>query len=434
MNTKVFGPTDMPLEDKIKLLNSKLPTSNENLFDKFIQCFQPYIFDVVEDGKEYGKNFWTTEKIFGSSPDNIINKGKIHGFYLHVKKGFIKIFNHDIHDVALISNGSFIYKSLLTSGHEGQVYIPLEPSINENGDVISYNYPKYFDSKIYDLPNIVDVNEHATIVILDIYNFILSYLAGYDYLTILTYYHRKENKLVPCTNIVTYDIPFCDDIKEMVRSKRYGWIQVIDTNGSPICLFPLITLTMYFHASQISCGVPMHFQTFFDYQLKVDKFGIIRKNGVRLNELKINDDFDRRDANKYHTQLKNLCYLSEASKSSDSLILNSISECNAKTLSLSNALGGKYYDDVGETNDEIVGLAQNPITLNDDPKFRIVVNGSESNFFSSISNEPIIGLPSSRPLVHRLTSTDYLPRIPDAAKRKLNYIIFHYIPLIFLLI
>ena len=51
--------------------------------------------------------------------------------------------------------------------------------------IVLIKYPNYFESVIQDFPNIKDVNDHAKIVILDVYNFILGRFAGMNYLPVI---------------------------------------------------------------------------------------------------------------------------------------------------------------------------------------------------------------------------------------------------------
>ena len=306
----VFSPSDLTTEIKIVLLNPELP-DDENLFDKFINYFRPYINDCINpyNDIEFGRQNWNKDKIFRNpeANNNILFEGKIYGFCLDIDENFgkkvdIKVTEFKEENITFLSTQSFMYKDLLISGKAGNVFIPLIPSRNEANQVVSFNYPSYFQDEIGKLPSLDTINNHTTIVILDVYNFILSYFAGMDNLTILSYcnfnWRGGYGKIVHGQNTVTYGVPIDDSIEEQSKLDIYQWMQCKPA-GRLICVLPLINLTLYYNSMSIPCPIPTHIQKFFGRQLKCDKYSLMTKNGYffwinknqsqRAHDVKINE-------------------------------------------------------------------------------------------------------------------------------------------------
>lgn len=404
--------TDIFIDRKNLLLNEILQDGT-NLFDKFIHSFIPYAFDALINNEESGKKFWTKEVIFSDTNvnNNILIEGKIYGYYLNITESFCKIDSQNVEDITFLSTNSFMYKNLLTSCKSGQVFIPLIPIMNENGIKVinSFKYPNYFESVIQDFPNIKDVNDHAKIVILDVYNFILGRFAGMNNLPVISYF--KNGKIVHCTNIVTYGVPVDDSTKEVAKIHTYEWIQVKGPGGINICPIPLMVLVPYYHAMHITCGIPIHMETFFKRQLKCDKFGVIAKNGCYFFDGKVNN---RHDYQQKITQGYLVC-----SCSNDPVIEKYRKEVEERMLSLQSVCSSNEKSEsmecfkTSESSEQIP--TQIAVTSNVSD---LIVDETNISLFDrrTANNEQIPA--TNREIVSR-SRIDYIPRID--AKKKAEY-------------
>ena len=301
------------------------------------------IYDTVQVSErngikeECGKKFWGRDVIFENQDisSKILFEGKIYGFSYNItEKDFGKV-SHGMENVVVLSNNSFMYKHLLTSGRVGRVFIPLIPVTNEAGKVVSFMYPSYFQDEIEKFPSIETINNRTTIIILDLYNFILSYFGGMDYLTILSYCKNwGTSKIISAENLLKYDGPINSSLKEKNRGDIFQWIDC-RLSGTWICVIPLIILVPYYNAMHLTCGIPMHIQKFFDRQLKVDKFGVISKNGYFFGVTK-NSVHDKNVHSMQQLFIGKL-YLTDDSKNSN-IVKMYRSQCDEKMESLKKQL------------------------------------------------------------------------------------------------
>ena len=284
-----FGPKDIPSSYVKQLIEKKIPTSpvQMDLLDLFINNFVPYLNDT--DNNIIGKEKWTKENIFDNNV--LLYDGKIYGLiFTKTNDNVINVkFDDDAHLTLLSEDNKYFFNKFFTHGREGEVFVPLIPIKGSDGlTIIGFQYPdNYKNDATFELPDISNITEIFTnykVLVLHIYNFIISYFLGYDYLNIISSLRlHYENKIYSFVhsyhdNSVTYNLPSCDESGEINRCRAYCWITV-KVEGH-VCPLPLIIWVLYHHSMQYACGIPLHPQIFFDYKLKCDRCGVYSSSGV----------------------------------------------------------------------------------------------------------------------------------------------------------
>ncbi len=337
-----FGPTNMSLENKQKCIFDVLPDSDGvNLVDKFIENFTPYLFDNKVDAEEQGKKYWSRKTIFNDT--QLLFNGKVHGIFVNVTETFSERIMHHTDTSSssastyptffhLLSGKYYMIPELINKiGRKGVVFIPLivrnivsENSTEDNMSV-EYSYPDYYystDGTIIsnELPDITTVNGHLVdIIAFDIYNFIISFFCGIDYLNIVSKICKKDGNGVSETQDLMNCVQY--EVNERGKCKFYVWIQVIHTVEKSICIIPIIILVLYYHARRECIGIPLHIQNYFNKSIKIDKCGVITKTGIKFDNQKVSG------TQNYAAKKIRNGYLSCYS-GNDPLINASIQECN----------------------------------------------------------------------------------------------------------
>ncbi len=271
-------PNDILFSEKEKLIKTKKTNSILDLQDDFIQTFVPQVFHHDSTSN------WTKEKVFDNN--EILINGKIFGIIVkfvvsNSNANQINLLENDnAENIYFLSEDKYvnIWKLLYAGSNDGgDIFIPLIPIIAHEEDKDLPNvfiYPDYAHTICSDL-NISLPTSFDTLMVLDVYNFIISYFLRREFLSIISIYNPHRKTFHKAHNNVKYNL----DAKYI----SYEWIQcVVGKNGvGAICPVPIIIWVLYFHIIRYGF-MPIYFQKIFNKRIQCDKYGTISMNNLHF--------------------------------------------------------------------------------------------------------------------------------------------------------